>query len=181
MGLVNQRKGTPCVCSVYRGTSANQTCHVTSSLTPGFHQELLTREQTFLYVALDFYIQLLQLFVEGKDLPQPDQAGQSPDPTEHVSEAQSLFFVLKKRAMDPTLTPSPATCSIPLVPTFLYKAEGACAAALAGRQLAQALGIKEADALLLPKTALLLQDLRVALLICLTCEQPLGVAYWFLF
>ncbi|NXN26969.1 FANCA protein, partial [Nycticryphes semicollaris] len=53
------------------------------SLTPCFHQELLTREQTFLYVALDLYIQLLQLFVEGKDLPQPDLAGQSPDPTEH--------------------------------------------------------------------------------------------------
>ncbi|NXX96839.1 FANCA protein, partial [Centropus bengalensis] len=46
------------------------------SLTPRFHQELLRREQTFLYVALDLYIQLLQLFVEGKDL-------QSPDPTEH--------------------------------------------------------------------------------------------------
>ncbi|KAM4638581.1 Fanconi anemia group A protein [Amazona ochrocephala] len=53
------------------------------SLTPGFHHKLLIREQTFLYVALDFYIQLLQLFVEGKDLPQPDQAGQSPDSTEH--------------------------------------------------------------------------------------------------
>ncbi|KFW10878.1 Fanconi anemia group A protein, partial [Fulmarus glacialis] len=53
------------------------------SLTPCFHQELLTREQTFLYVALDLYIQLLQLFVEGKDLPQADQAGQSPDPAEH--------------------------------------------------------------------------------------------------
>ncbi|XP_061226342.1 Fanconi anemia group A protein [Neopsephotus bourkii] len=52
------------------------------SLTPGFHQELLTREQTFLYVALDFYIQLLQLFVEGKDLPQPE-VSQSSDPTEH--------------------------------------------------------------------------------------------------
>ncbi|KAM8985664.1 Fanconi anemia group A protein [Ara ararauna] len=53
------------------------------SLTPGFHHKLLIREQTFLYVALDFYIQLLQLFVEGKDLPWPDQVGQSPDPTEH--------------------------------------------------------------------------------------------------
>ncbi|NXR05609.1 FANCA protein, partial [Semnornis frantzii] len=53
------------------------------SLTPGFHHELLTREQSFLYMALDLYIQLLQLFVEGKDLPQPDQMGQSPEPTEH--------------------------------------------------------------------------------------------------
>ncbi|NXF53353.1 FANCA protein, partial [Oceanites oceanicus] len=53
------------------------------SLTPCFHQELLTREQTFLYVALDLYIQLLRLFVEGKDSPQADEPGQSPDPAEH--------------------------------------------------------------------------------------------------
>ncbi|NWI25170.1 FANCA protein, partial [Sula dactylatra] len=52
-------------------------------LTPCFHRELLTREQTFLYVALDLYIQLLRLFVEGKDLPQPARAGQSPDSAEH--------------------------------------------------------------------------------------------------
>ncbi|NXE29366.1 FANCA protein, partial [Ardeotis kori] len=50
------------------------------SLTPYFRHELLTREQTFLCAALDLYIQLLRLFVEGKDLPQPDQAGQSADP-----------------------------------------------------------------------------------------------------
>ena len=43
------------------------------SLTPGFHHKLLTREHVFLYVALNLYIQLLQLFVEGKDLPQPEQ------------------------------------------------------------------------------------------------------------
>ncbi|OXB78384.1 UNVERIFIED_CONTAM: hypothetical protein H355_009155 [Colinus virginianus] len=43
------------------------------SLTPGFHHKLLTREHSFLFVALSLYIQLLQLFVEGKDLPQPDQ------------------------------------------------------------------------------------------------------------
>ncbi|KFP88141.1 Fanconi anemia group A protein, partial [Apaloderma vittatum] len=53
------------------------------SLTPCFRQELLTREPTFLYAALDLYIQLLRLFVEGEDLPQPDRAGQGPDPTEH--------------------------------------------------------------------------------------------------
>ncbi|KFP40455.1 Fanconi anemia group A protein, partial [Chlamydotis macqueenii] len=53
------------------------------SLTPYFRQELLAREQTFLCVALDLYIQLLRLFVEGRDLPQPDQAGQSADPMEH--------------------------------------------------------------------------------------------------
>ncbi|XP_061863573.1 Fanconi anemia group A protein isoform X2 [Colius striatus] len=53
------------------------------SLTPCFHHELLTREQTFLYVALDLYIQLLRLFVEGKDLPQPD-------PTEHGDPMELL-------------------------------------------------------------------------------------------
>ncbi|NWX41782.1 FANCA protein, partial [Steatornis caripensis] len=63
------------------------------SLTPGFHQELLAREQTFLYVALDLYIQLLRLFVEGKDLPQPDQAGQSPDPAECVISTARQFLL----------------------------------------------------------------------------------------
>ncbi|XP_068549947.1 Fanconi anemia group A protein isoform X2 [Anas acuta] len=52
------------------------------SLTPGFDHELLAREQLFLYVALDLYLQLLQLFVEGKDLPQSDQVGQGQDPAE---------------------------------------------------------------------------------------------------
>uniref|UniRef100_A0A672U9M3 FA complementation group A n=1 Tax=Strigops habroptila TaxID=2489341 RepID=A0A672U9M3_STRHB len=58
------------------------------SLTPGFHHELLTREQTFLYVALDFYIQLLRLFVEGKDLPQPDHG----DPLEVISTARRFLL-----------------------------------------------------------------------------------------
>ncbi|NWY62653.1 FANCA protein, partial [Chionis minor] len=58
------------------------------SLTPRFHQELLTREQTFLYVALNLYIQLLRLFVEGKDLPQPDQE----DPLEVISTAQRFLL-----------------------------------------------------------------------------------------
>ncbi|XP_035193112.1 Fanconi anemia group A protein isoform X5 [Oxyura jamaicensis] len=52
------------------------------SLTPGFDHELLAREQLFLYVALDLYIELLQLFVEGKDLPQTDQVRQGADPAE---------------------------------------------------------------------------------------------------
>uniref|UniRef100_A0A8B9IV00 FA complementation group A n=1 Tax=Amazona collaria TaxID=241587 RepID=A0A8B9IV00_9PSIT len=58
------------------------------SLTPGFHHKLLIREQTFLYVALDFYIQLLQLFVEGKDLPQPDQG----DLLEVISTARQFLL-----------------------------------------------------------------------------------------
>ncbi|NWH17801.1 FANCA protein, partial [Grus americana] len=53
------------------------------SLTPCFRRELLAREQTFLYVALDLYVRLLRLFVEGRDLLLSDQAGQNPDPTEH--------------------------------------------------------------------------------------------------
>ncbi|NXE42076.1 FANCA protein, partial [Ptilorrhoa leucosticta] len=48
------------------------------SLTPCFHRELLRRDPAFLGVALQLYIQLLQLFVEGQVLPQSDQ-----DPTEH--------------------------------------------------------------------------------------------------
>ncbi|KAK4814447.1 hypothetical protein QYF61_018545 [Mycteria americana] len=60
------------------------------SLTPRFHHELLAREQTFLYVALDLYIQLLRLFVEGKDLLPSDQAGQSPDPTEHADPLEVI-------------------------------------------------------------------------------------------
>ncbi|KGL97508.1 Fanconi anemia group A protein, partial [Charadrius vociferus] len=58
------------------------------SLTPCFHQELLTRELTFLYVALDLYIQLLRLFVEGKDLPQSDQG----DPLEVISTARRFLL-----------------------------------------------------------------------------------------
>ncbi|GAB0195386.1 Fanconi anemia group A protein [Grus japonensis] len=54
------------------------------SLTPCFRRELLAREQTFLYVALDLYVRLLRLFVEGRDLLLSDQAGQNPDPTEHL-------------------------------------------------------------------------------------------------
>ncbi|NXX05066.1 FANCA protein, partial [Larus smithsonianus] len=59
------------------------------SLTPCFHHELLTREQTFLYVALDLYIQLLRLFVEGRDLPRSDQAG---DPLEVISTARRFLL-----------------------------------------------------------------------------------------
>ncbi|XP_015729838.1 Fanconi anemia group A protein isoform X1 [Coturnix japonica] len=58
------------------------------SLTPGFHHQLLTREHFFLYVALSLYIQLLQLFVEGKDLPQPEQA----DPLEVISAARRFLL-----------------------------------------------------------------------------------------
>ncbi|NXX85533.1 FANCA protein, partial [Urocolius indicus] len=61
------------------------------SLTPCFHHELLTREHTFLYVALELYIQLLRLFVEGKDLPQPDPTEQG-DPVELLPAARRFLL-----------------------------------------------------------------------------------------
>uniref|UniRef100_A0A663DLP3 FA complementation group A n=1 Tax=Aquila chrysaetos chrysaetos TaxID=223781 RepID=A0A663DLP3_AQUCH len=95
--------------------SAASDCHIRLlpvafySLTPCFHQELLTREQTFLYVALDLYIQLLRLFVEGKDLPR-----QSPDTTEHViSTARRFLFSVIPRCPAPSfgnIQPLLATC-----------------------------------------------------------------------
>ncbi|NXW21937.1 FANCA protein, partial [Circaetus pectoralis] len=89
--------------------SAASDCHIRLlpvafySLTPCFHQELLTREQIFLYVALDLYIQLLRLFVEGKDLPR-----QSPDTTEHgdplevISAARRFLFSAIPRCPAPS-------------------------------------------------------------------------------
>ncbi|KFQ26366.1 Fanconi anemia group A protein, partial [Mesitornis unicolor] len=65
------------------------------SLTPRFHQELLTREHSFLCVALDLYIQLLRLFVEGKDLPQLGQSPEHPehgDPLELISTARRFLL-----------------------------------------------------------------------------------------
>ncbi|NXO03414.1 FANCA protein, partial [Rhinopomastus cyanomelas] len=58
------------------------------SLTPSFPPELLAREQTFLAVAVDLYIQLLQLFVEGKDLPKPDLG----DPSDVISAARRFLL-----------------------------------------------------------------------------------------
>ncbi|NXB77300.1 FANCA protein, partial [Donacobius atricapilla] len=62
------------------------------SLTPCFQQELLQREPTFLSVALQMYIQLLQLFVEGEVLPQPDQAPTEHDPLELISAARRFLL-----------------------------------------------------------------------------------------
>ncbi|NWU91277.1 FANCA protein, partial [Upupa epops] len=58
------------------------------SLIPSFPPELLVQEQTFLAVAVDLYIQLLQLFVEGKDLLQPDQG----DPLDVISAARRFLL-----------------------------------------------------------------------------------------
>uniref|UniRef100_A0A8C3SR33 FA complementation group A n=1 Tax=Chelydra serpentina TaxID=8475 RepID=A0A8C3SR33_CHESE len=46
------------------------------SLIPCFHQNLLHREQTFLYVAVDMYTQMLRLYVEGENPQRSDQGGQ---------------------------------------------------------------------------------------------------------
>uniref|UniRef100_A0A8C3UX59 FANCA protein n=1 Tax=Catharus ustulatus TaxID=91951 RepID=A0A8C3UX59_CATUS len=62
------------------------------SLTPRFHRELLQRDPTFLSVALQMYIQLLQLFVEGEVLPQSDQDPTGQDPLELISAARQFLL-----------------------------------------------------------------------------------------
>ncbi|NXM67209.1 FANCA protein, partial [Serilophus lunatus] len=62
------------------------------SLTPRFHRELLQREPTFLWVALDLYIQLLRLFVEGEVLPQSDQDHTQHDSLELISVARQFLL-----------------------------------------------------------------------------------------
>ncbi|NWV64588.1 FANCA protein, partial [Malurus elegans] len=62
------------------------------SLTPHLHPELLRREPTFLNVALQLYIQLLQLFVEGEVLPQADQDSAEHDPLELISAARQFLL-----------------------------------------------------------------------------------------
>ncbi|KAL9839722.1 Fanconi anemia group A protein isoform 4-T4 [Geothlypis trichas] len=62
------------------------------SLTPSFQQQLLQQEPTFLSVALQMYIQLLQLFVEGQVLPQSDQDLTEQDPLELISAARQFLL-----------------------------------------------------------------------------------------
>ncbi|XP_058669615.1 Fanconi anemia group A protein [Ammospiza caudacuta] len=62
------------------------------SLIPSFQQELLQQEPTFLSVALQMYIQLLQLFVEGQVLPQSDQDHTEHDPLELISAARQFLL-----------------------------------------------------------------------------------------
>ncbi|NWZ95184.1 FANCA protein, partial [Nesospiza acunhae] len=62
------------------------------SLTPSFQQELLQQEPTFLSVALQMYIQLLQLFVEGQVLPQSDRDPTEHDPLELISAARQFLL-----------------------------------------------------------------------------------------
>ncbi|NXO71930.1 FANCA protein, partial [Phainopepla nitens] len=62
------------------------------SLSPCFPRELLRREPTFLSVALQMYIQLLQLFVDGEVLPQSDQDPTEHDPLELISAARRFLL-----------------------------------------------------------------------------------------
>ncbi|NXF72005.1 FANCA protein, partial [Sclerurus mexicanus] len=62
------------------------------SLTPHFPRELLQREPTFLCVALNLYLQLLRLFVEGEVLPQSDQDPAEHDPLEVISVARRFLL-----------------------------------------------------------------------------------------
>ncbi|XP_056356532.1 Fanconi anemia group A protein isoform X1 [Oenanthe melanoleuca] len=62
------------------------------SLTPCFQRELLQRDPSFLSVALQMYIQLLQLFVEGQVLPQPDRDPTEQDPLELISAARQFLL-----------------------------------------------------------------------------------------
>uniref|UniRef100_A0A8C3NQW3 FA complementation group A n=1 Tax=Cyanoderma ruficeps TaxID=181631 RepID=A0A8C3NQW3_9PASS len=82
----------PGECRVLRSAASQQHTRLLPlafySLTPSFQRELLRREPTFLSVALQMYIQLLQLFVEGEVLPQSDQ-----HPTEHLISAARRFLL----------------------------------------------------------------------------------------
>nr|XP_048673020.1 Fanconi anemia group A protein isoform X2 [Caretta caretta] len=60
------------------------------SLIPCFHQNLLNREQTFLYVAVDMYTQLLRLYIEGENPRRSDQGGQSLPSVKHVDSLEVL-------------------------------------------------------------------------------------------
>ncbi|NWR24963.1 FANCA protein, partial [Emberiza fucata] len=62
------------------------------SLTPSFQRELLQQEPTFLSVALQMYVQLLQLFVEGDVLPQSDRDPTEHDPLELISAARQFLL-----------------------------------------------------------------------------------------
>ncbi|NXH16014.1 FANCA protein, partial [Bucco capensis] len=89
------------------------------SLIPGFQHELLTREHSFLYTALHLYLQLLQLFVEGKDLPQSDQRGQKPGPAEH----DPLEVISRARGFLQAAIPHCAPQSFGSIPSLLALCE----------------------------------------------------------
>ncbi|NWX54159.1 FANCA protein, partial [Promerops cafer] len=94
--LFHSAERDPGKCRVLRSAASDRHTRLLPlafcSLTPCFHRELLRREPTFLSVALQMYIQLLQLFVEGEVLPQSDQDPTEHDPVELISAARRFLL-----------------------------------------------------------------------------------------
>ncbi|NXO93156.1 FANCA protein, partial [Certhia brachydactyla] len=94
--LLHSAEREPGKCHVLRSAASERHTRLLPlafySLTPCFQQELLQREPTFLSVALQMYIQLLQLFVEGGVLPQSDQHPTEHDPLELISAARQFLL-----------------------------------------------------------------------------------------
>ncbi|XP_015495723.1 Fanconi anemia group A protein isoform X1 [Parus major] len=94
--LFHSAERDPGQCRVLRSAASDRHTRLLPlafcSLTPCFQRELLQREPTFLSVALQMYIQLLQLFVEGEVLPQSDQNLTEHDPLELISAAREFLL-----------------------------------------------------------------------------------------
>ncbi|NWV96087.1 FANCA protein, partial [Machaerirhynchus nigripectus] len=94
--LFHSSEGGPGQCRVLRSAASERHARLLPlafySLTPCFRWELLQRDPTFLSVALQLYIQLLQLFVEGQVLPQSDQDPTEHDPLELISAARRFLL-----------------------------------------------------------------------------------------
>ncbi|NWW12479.1 FANCA protein, partial [Oreocharis arfaki] len=94
--LFHSAEGGPGKCRVLHSAASDRHTQLLPlafySLTPCFHRELLRRDPTFLGVALQLYIQLLQLFVEGQVLPQSEQDPTEHDPLELISAARRFLL-----------------------------------------------------------------------------------------
>ncbi|NWZ34675.1 FANCA protein, partial [Brachypodius atriceps] len=94
--LFHSAERAPGMCRVLRSAASERHTRLLPlafySLTRCFQRELLQREPTFLSVALQMYIQLLQLFVEGEVLPQSDQHLTEHDPLELISAARRFLL-----------------------------------------------------------------------------------------
>ncbi|NXH49584.1 FANCA protein, partial [Dicaeum eximium] len=94
--LFHSAEGEPGKCRVLRSAASQRHSRLLPlafySLSPCFHRELLQQEPTFLSVALQMYIQLLQLFVQGEGLPQSDQDPTEHDPLELISAARQFLL-----------------------------------------------------------------------------------------
>ncbi|NXP65724.1 FANCA protein, partial [Chloropsis cyanopogon] len=95
--LFRSAEGEPGRCRVLHSAASQRHTRLLPlafySLTPCFQRELLRREPTFLSVALQMYLQLLQLFVEGEVLPQSDQDHPTEhDPLELISAARQFLL-----------------------------------------------------------------------------------------